>query len=104
MEPMNSVSREFSLFEIKTTAEAENVWNNVVAVVNAGALSFYINGVVDASTYNISTAAQVLTNIGNDSALERFNGRVAKVLFYNRALSTAEILQNYNNTKTMYGR
>jgi hypothetical protein len=32
-----------------------------------------------------------------------FDGKIAKASVYNRALSTQEVLQNYNATKTRFG-
>ena len=35
--------------------------------------------------------------------VQQLNGNISSALVYNRALSTAEILQNYNATKTRFG-
>ena len=65
----------------------------------------YQNGVAIATTNglvgNISSTTANLT-IGNDSANEPFNGSTANIQIYNRALSAAEILQNYNAQKSRF--
>jgi hypothetical protein len=44
--------------------------------------------------------------IGNENNLSQwpFNGRISSVLIYNRVLTATEILQNYNATKSRFGR
>jgi hypothetical protein len=52
------------------------------------------NGFIDADRWRIGT-----TNASGDFA----NCNISQVQFYNRALSAAEIKQNYNATKKRYG-
>jgi hypothetical protein len=39
----------------------------------------------------------------NTSTSEQYNGKIFTTMVYNRGLSNAEILQNYNATKTRFG-
>lgn len=81
----------------------------VVKVNNAtiGA-TIYVNGSV---VSNSTTTAYTITNntdtkrVGSGTnTLELFPGSIAQVLLYNRALNAAEILQNYNSTRGVFGR
>jgi hypothetical protein len=70
-------------------------------------MRLYINGVEDG---NIALGPTSLTdtadiNIGRATLItprDYFNGTIYQIQFYNRALSAAEILQNYNATKQRY--
>ena len=82
-----------------------NTWFNMVGVYDGTNASMYINGVLvsgpTAKTWNtISNNAQIgrQTNGG-----EYWNGNIAQVSIYNRALTASEILQNYNATKGRFG-
>jgi hypothetical protein len=41
--------------------------------------------------------------LSNDSYWSAYNGRTSLVQIYNRALSSSEVLQNYNATKARFG-
>ena len=83
-----------------------SIWYNITATVAGNVCRLYKNGVFF-GTQNFSTAIttmaglSVSTIIGNRGALDRtFNGTISIVLVYpNRTLSDAEVLQNYNATK-----
>jgi len=69
--------------------------------------TFYINGTSVANrqtnTYTITNNADV-KRIGTSSGTsELFPGRIALTSLYNRTLSAAEILQNYNANKSRFG-
>jgi hypothetical protein len=86
-----------------------NAWNHVVCTYNGSAKIIYANG-VQATSVNASGTLQTgQTNqyIGKYGALGDnfpFNGRIAESRVYNIALSAAQVLQNYNATRTKYGR
>ena len=73
---------------------------------NNGDLRAYLNGSLGA---NASVGAPISsytgdTYIGKDDFLARYlDGNVGAVRLYNRALSAAEILQNYNAQKSRFG-
>ncbi len=82
------------------------VYNQYCMTYNAGTLITYLNG---AYASNAAVGATLTSdtgelNIGKDDGINRYlNGRIALAQFYNRAISPAEILQNYNATKTRFG-
>ena len=82
-----------------------NTWFNMVGVYDGTNASMYINGVLvsgpTAKTWNtVASTAQIgrQTNGG-----EYWNGRVSNTQIYNRALTAAEISQNYNALKHRFG-
>lgn len=80
-------------------------WNFASFVWSGNTLTIYLNG-GSAISSNIS-----FTNSGNVvigvyptlTSPSYFNGKISNVQIYNRNLSAAEILQNYNVTKSRYG-
>jgi len=85
----------------------------VVHKVATPELEFYIDGTLVAqegypswggvsTSYNDSRAANTTTGIYYNNALP-YQGRVGQILVYDRALSSTEITQNYNATKTRFG-
>jgi hypothetical protein len=84
-----------------------NVWINVTNTVTASRVStLYVNGV---STYTVTGYAYgngtpSRLGIGADpGGQEPFQGNIAQVSIYNRALSAAEVRQNYNALKSRFG-
>ena len=80
----------------------ENTWNNIVIVNNAGSVNFYINNTLDTATYT-GAPSFTMTNIGDDPLSESYKGRISVMQVYNRALTQAEVTQNYNATKGRFG-
>ena len=95
----NSTSTDFSI----------NTWYNIALVADSstGLFSFYINGILDNSIAYNGTLKQTASSlsIGADAGASRryLIGNISNTLIYNRALSAAEILQNYNATKSRFG-
>jgi hypothetical protein len=90
-----------------TTTIRANAWYHITGIVNNNVISLYINGVFEAAS-----SVQAFTIGGWNSAARigqratgqfPFNGRIANICGYNRALSQQEITQNYNATKTRFG-
>jgi hypothetical protein len=95
---------------ISTTTFPIATWVNLVGVYTVGGSQIlYRNGVVDISTTGpatISYSSQVVsvgTRVFNGTYQYPWNGSVSNVLIHNRALSAAEVLQNYNATKGRFG-
>jgi hypothetical protein len=68
-------------------------------------MTLYINGVQD-STYTANKTAHSgdsSTNIATFGGGNLLNGRISKVYCYNRSLTAAEVLQNYNVDKSQFG-
>ena len=93
---------------------ADNNWKNVAMTftTNTGTPSnnavIYLNGSAVLTTtikilnnnVEVQLARGGVEGTGNTQLL---NGRIANAQIYNRALSSTEILQNYNATKTRFG-
>jgi hypothetical protein len=111
----------YNIKNILTPLPVVNTWYNFSVVINnsiasANPYTFYLNGVVQTNigttsnngfTYN----AQNTNNFGN--RIFRIGGRsttsfsqdmfLSNFKIYNRVLTSQEILQNYNATKTRFG-
>ena len=103
----------------KLHAGHNGAWNTVVGATSLSLNTWYFAAV----TYSDSTGWKLYLNgredgtsastttfngnqeisIGSYSTANNFTGRIASVQVYNRALSAAEIVQNYNATKRRYG-
>ena len=89
---------------------SSNQWYNIIGVRNGTTGYLYINGVLDKQnsvTGNVISADTdsqfVVGNISRPSTPnEGWNGNISQVSIYNRALSAAEIQQNYNALKSRY--
>jgi hypothetical protein len=97
---------------IETAASlTNNVWAQVGVVYNATAATatLYKNGNQIGSTstgFSAEGATSYNGIIGDENETPSsvfFNGRIANMQIYNRALSATEILQNYNALKGRYG-
>ena len=96
--------------DLDSSTPTTNVaWNHYVATYDnaTGRRATYYNGALLALNVSgaTNTSASVFT-IGAFNLLGtpsyHFNGRIAFVKIYNRALSATEVLQNYNATKGRY--
>jgi hypothetical protein len=81
------------------------LWYMVTYTYNSVNRIIYINGVIDITSpfttpTTTSTGDLVIGAYGN--GLYPFNGSISNIMFYNRALSATEILQNYNVLKNRY--
>lgn len=81
-----------------------NVWKYVVGVKRVdNSVSIYLDSIeVGTGTDNLYFENATL-KIGRFGTVAPFNGNIAQVSIYNRALSAAEIKQNYNAFKGRYG-
>ena len=90
-----------------------NQWNYIGGTVTNGGgnISLYVNGVgvtaYQGGTLVTSTISYPTQDMGIGRRVstntEYFNGSIAQVQVYNRALSASEILQNFNATRGRYG-
>jgi hypothetical protein len=82
-----------------------NNWHHVVGTYDGNTLTLYRNGssvgTPVATTGNITNSSKTLT-LGVRGG-QYFDGRISNAKTYNRALSAAEILQNYNALKHRFG-
>jgi hypothetical protein len=88
----------------------DNTWHNIVFVYSNNLIKFYVDGNIAGSTtwnkgsYNNlqhSTIGAIEYNGG--SRIQGINGNVSSVKRYNRALSAAEVAQNYDALRVRYG-
>jgi hypothetical protein len=81
-------------------------WNNVTSIIDTSSnnIKVYGNGSL-ISNNSISNLSTSVTNIGRYvSGNSHFlNGNLAPYKIYNRALSSTEVLQNYNTLKGRFG-
>jgi len=82
-----------------------NTWYYYTAVWNPGSsLKLYINGVLRA-TSNTSGTTLRTSNTGWNSTINstNYNANLGSMIVYNTVLSDADVLQNFNSTKTRFG-
>ena len=80
-----------------------NVWFNIIVTRSSNTYSLYVDGDFKSSFTSSLTYNNNPKSIGTrDSFAEYFNGKIANLSLYNRALSAVEVLQNYNATKGRY--
>ena len=93
------------------TAVSLNTWNNIVVVLdrNTNVVSRYLNSNATGTNTNVSGLTSLSDNTTDVSIGGRyarndkyFGGKISNVQIYNRALSSAEILQNYNALKNRF--
>jgi len=83
-----------------------NVWTNITITRSGTSATLYYNSIPVAVGTTSQNFVQGTTYIGNDGAISsaNFNGKISNTSFYKgKSLSTAEVLQNYNTTKTRFG-
>ena len=92
-----------------------NTWYHIVGTYdgtsNVSGMKIYINGVEeDTNTISNTLTSSTLSNQRTLLGIRRLSpppdplrGNIANVQIYNRALSTIEITQNYNATRTRFG-
>jgi hypothetical protein len=84
-------------------------WYHIAATINISTVNVYTNAILDTSVTKSFTIAPWNSNGSNDIGRRGginqnfFNGSLSNIQTYNRALTTAEILQNYNATKGRFG-
>jgi hypothetical protein len=87
----------------------DSVWHNVMGVYTVDQnMQIFVDGILEDSDYTGSAGnpANYYVNISvarGDNWLNNFSGKINGVTIYNRQLSSAEILQNYNAVKSRYG-
>ena len=89
-----------------STLPSTGQWTNVVVTRSGTLVTLYYNAVAVATTNTNYNFIQANAYIGNDGPVTsaNFNGKIGSTLFYNgKALTPAEILQNYNAQKTRFG-
>lgn len=81
-------------------------WTQITMIRNAslGQMQFYINGIFNGGGNSFANGADTVLPFTLGSSGAAFvAGNLGAAMLYNRALSAAEVLQNYNATKTRFG-
>jgi hypothetical protein len=98
---LNTTSPTFGIF----VTLADNSWHFLASVRSGSNHTIYGDGITNTNTTTCSNSllSNTALTLGTDYANGYLNGNIASVQIYNRALSAAEILQNYNATKNRFG-
>jgi len=107
----NSANTDWNIVTFENNYN-DGSWYNVVATASDSSLTLYVNGFQVATSTGDKSLPSITGNtrpfsIGhfdssNNPTLS-FNGNISNVSFYNKALSSTEILQNYNVLKSRFG-
>ena len=87
-----------------------NAWNHIVCTYGGGTKTIYVNGVQVAQTTGITgnlPTGQTNQYIGKYGAAGNnypFSGQIGVSRIYNRALTSAEVVQNFTAHRGRYGR
>ena len=94
-------------------AIADNVWRHFAVVVDksgSNTVTIYINGVaysipaaLPAGNYYPASGSPPLYIGCNKTNADLWNGDIPQILYYQKALTAAEVLQNFNATRKTYG-
>lgn len=92
-----------------TNSLNDNIWHHVVGTYDnsSSTMRLYIDGVLDITLVGPTTPiypSDRNLNVGRwpGGGTQYFNGNISNAKIYNRALTAAEVLQNYNATKGRY--
>ena len=85
---------------------SSGVWYNVAVTWDGSTAKAYLNGVFDTNC-SVGTNSDVSRDFliggsGNNASIAPFNGKISSTLVHNRAITAAEVLQNYNALKGRY--
>ena len=92
---------------VSTTSLSQNTWYyGAVSFNSSTGWKLYINGRLEATSSNTTTVSGTGVSVligAYDPGQNLFNGRIAQVLIYDRALTDTEIRQNYEVLRGRYG-
>jgi hypothetical protein len=103
---MGNGTNPSSTFVFSTTVVQLNRWYHAVFSKDTlGTGSLYVNGILEGrGAMSLGIPQNTPFQIGGSTSLPVwFNGRIPITRLYNRALSQAEITQNYNALKSRFG-
>jgi len=92
---------------ISTTTLVDNTWYYVMGIWSPGvSIKIYVNGILEQTTNTTRTNLRTSSDgwsIARGQSTNTTLCNIGEFQLYTRALSDAEILANYNGTKTNYG-
>lgn len=82
-----------------------NQWINLTLTYNGSTLSGYKNGILFGTTpcSRSFSAGSLIVGAGPRGQSEHFSGSISTVQIYNRALTAAEVQQNFNALRNRFG-
>lgn len=90
-----------------STAATLNAWNHIVFTRISGTIYTYVQTVpgstFNLSTWSITTGSNVAIGRDTQFSSSAWSGRISAVRIYNKGLTTTEIAQNFNATRSRYG-
>lgn len=90
-----------------TRSLTANTWQNVSVTMTSTTVIHYLNAASNGTgslSTTIANDANASVYIGNRAdGVTRMLGNIALTLIYNRGLTSSEVLQNYNATKSRFG-
>ena len=99
--------------QVQGPAISDNVWRHFAVVVDksvSNTATIYINGVLYSTLGTLPVGNHYPASgspplyIGcNKTNADLWNGDIAQILYYQKALTAAEVLQNFNATRKTYG-
>lgn len=99
------ITNNGSQFAGSNTDPSTSAFSNFCGTYDGANIRLYLNGTLLATQSHTGTI--INTGIGRisgyDNGGEIWDGRVASLSIYNKALTATEILRNYNATKTRFG-
>jgi hypothetical protein len=99
--------------QVQGPAISDNVWRHFAVVVDksvSNTATIYINGILYSTLSSLpvgnhypSSGSPPLYIGCNKTTADLWNGDVPQILYYQKALTAAEVLQNFNATRKTYG-
>jgi hypothetical protein len=96
-----------SLWGKFTLSPTLGLWYKLDFIRNGNSLDFYLNGIYSQTmsfTADIQPSSNIFIGMSQHAAGQCFNGNISQVSIYTKALTAQEVLQNYNATKSRFGR
>ena len=91
-------------FAVSFSPASSTAWFNFVATWDGTNRSIWVNGVqIGTQTAGGLNASNGVLYIGNTNNGEYLNGNIGQALIYDVALTSTEIMDNFDNTKSNYG-
>jgi hypothetical protein len=85
-----------SWYPVSIGTPSTNEWHHIVGTYDGATLKFYLDGVLANSSGIVQTPYQNNTDLGLLHTPYPIDGKVGPLRVYNRALTAAEVTQNYN--------
>lgn len=94
-------------WQLNSNSDVGTDWTFIVITMSNLDYNFYINGTLDKSgtaavAIESTTGANLRIGCRGNSVMDTFDGSIADIRIYNRALSTAEITDLYDFTRHNY--